>query len=172
METPTSLSTPRLQIVPIQESDHAFIKALMNSPGWLRYIGDRKIRDMAAAQAYIHNNLRASYIKYGHGLMKLISSVNNNTVGICGLLQRDYLNAPDLGFAILPGYEGQGYIREGSSAILQHAKSAMGLSQVHAITTLDNHRCHHLLERLQFARIKEINPDDGKQTFLLYTAEL
>jgi len=67
---------------------------------------------------------------------------------MCGLLQRDALAHPDIGFAYLPDFRRQGYAFEAANAMLAHARDRLRLPRVLAITRPDNHASMRLLERL------------------------
>jgi RimJ/RimL family protein N-acetyltransferase len=69
---------------------------------------------------------------------------------MCGILKRDTLPDPDLGFSFLPEYWSQGYALESAQAVMRHAREALGLGRVVAITTRDNGRSIRLLEKLGF----------------------
>ncbi len=57
-------------------------------------------------QAHIHIHSRVQYARHHKGtrchLVDFHALLETATVGICGLMQRDYLEFPDLGFAFLP----------------------------------------------------------------------
>ena len=46
---PTVCETPRLRLRHVIEDDAPFILALLNDPGWLRFIGDRGVDQLVAA---------------------------------------------------------------------------------------------------------------------------
>lgn len=69
---------------------------------------------------------------------------------MCGFAQRDYLDYPDLGFAFLPPYLGQGYGTEAATALLAYAQSTLLLQQIAAFTSMDNAASIRLLEKLGF----------------------
>jgi RimJ/RimL family protein N-acetyltransferase len=70
-------------------------------------------------------------------------------IGLVGLVKRDYLPEPDLGFALLDAYAGRGLAYEAASAVLPLAR-AQGLQRLLAITDPDNRRSIGLLHRLGF----------------------
>ena len=80
----------------------------------------------------------------------VVEDHSKNPLGLCGLLKRSYLEAPDLGFAILPQHEGQGYMYESSKAIIQEGISKLGLKEVYATTLKSNQRSQRLLRNLGF----------------------
>ena len=53
--------TERLQLREYTLADAPFIFKLMNSPGWLQYIGDRKIASVRDAENYIAKHYLSSY---------------------------------------------------------------------------------------------------------------
>jgi RimJ/RimL family protein N-acetyltransferase len=58
------------------------------------------------------------------------------------------LPLPDLGFALLPEHWGAGYVREASRAVLEHGRTALGLTEVLAITSTHNQRSMATLRAL------------------------
>jgi RimJ/RimL family protein N-acetyltransferase len=150
-----SLETDRLQLRAAVSEDAAFILELLNSPGWLEYIGDRGVRSLNQATVYIKNRLIRSYQRDGHGLLVVMMKDTDQAIGLCGLLKREYLDAPDLGFAVLPAYEGKRYISEASRAILDHGFNQLQLEKIHATTKPSNQRSKYLLQHLGFRFIED-----------------
>ena len=143
-------SSERLSFRHVQTSDAEFVHSLLNSEGWLQYIGDRGVHDLKDAVHYITSNIQVPYGPKGFGLHGISVTGSEELIGLCGLLQRDFLEYPDLGFAILPEYEGKGYIKEASLTILSVARLEHQLSQVMAFTSLDNDRSIGLLIKIGF----------------------
>jgi RimJ/RimL family protein N-acetyltransferase len=146
-----AFDTPRLRIRPLAESDAAFILELVNEPDWLRHIGDRGVPDLEAARRYIAEGPSAMIARHGLGLLAVTRKEDGTPVGICGLLQRDTLPAPDLGFALLARHAGLGLASEAARATLAWGRSTLGLTRILAITNEDNARSIRLLEGLGFA---------------------
>jgi RimJ/RimL family protein N-acetyltransferase len=67
---------------------------------------------------------------------------------MCGLLKRDSLDNPDIGFAFLPQYTEQGYALEIAAATLEHARSFLHIEKISAITDPANERSIRLLQKL------------------------
>jgi|SRR5215467_9352091 len=153
MDAPTIvLETPRLQLREVTLSDAAFVLALLNDPSWLENIGDRGVRSEADAWRYISDTIRAPYRRLGYGLYAVRPHSADGPIGICGLLKRDFLCAPDLGVALLPGFVGRGFASEAARAVIAHAQGQLGITQLYAIVLRRNHRSIRLLERLGFRR--------------------
>lgn len=144
------LDTPRLHMRELVPLDAAFLLGLLNEPAFLRYIGDRGVRDEAGACGYVER-VRAGYAKHGCGLLLVERRADGAPLGICGLIRRDGLDEPDLGFALCAAHEGHGYALEASRAALAHGRDAFGLQRVVAIVAPDNERSKRLLGKLGFA---------------------
>ena len=132
--------------------DAAFFLRLLNEPSWLENIGDRGVRTLADAEGYIRNNIWAAYEAHGFGLYALQLKSNPLPIGLCGLVKRDFLASPDLGFALLPEYWGHGYATEAVRAVRSHAQAGLGIERLYAIVKPGNQRSVRLLEQLGFRR--------------------
>jgi RimJ/RimL family protein N-acetyltransferase len=142
--------TRRLTLRPFALDDAPFILELLNDPDWLRYIGDRGVRTLDDARAYLHNGPIASYARNGFGLMMVELKDGATPIGMCGLIRRAELDDADLGFAFLPAFRGQGYATEAGAAILAHGHDTLGFKRIVAITTQDNAGSMAVLRKLGF----------------------
>jgi RimJ/RimL family protein N-acetyltransferase len=145
-----ALETGRLTLRPIGLGDAPFILGLLNEPSFLLHIGDKGVRTADDARRYIEEGPRASYARFGFGLYMVTLRESGTLLGICGLLKRDWLEDVDLGFALLPPYWRHGYSFEAASAVLAHARGALGLRRIVAITSLGNDPSIRLLGKLGF----------------------
>jgi RimJ/RimL family protein N-acetyltransferase len=163
----TPLATERLTLRPLHGGDAPFIRGLLNEPSFLRYIGDRGVRTLDDARTYIADGPVASYRANGFGLLLVTERATAAPLGICGLLRRPALDAPDLGFAFLPAHWGRGYAFEAARAVLDHSRAALGLGRIVAITSLDNAPSIRLLEKLGFTfeRTLRLAADDEVRLF-------
>jgi RimJ/RimL family protein N-acetyltransferase len=76
-------------------------------------------------------------------------------IGICGLVKREGLNDPDVGFAFLSRYWSSGYAVESAAAVLAHGRDTLRIKRVVAITSPDNQSSIAVLEKigLKFERM-------------------
>jgi RimJ/RimL family protein N-acetyltransferase len=161
--------TNRLTISKVTLKDAPFFLELMNTPNWIKYIGDRNIKTIKEAETYLKKGILKSYATLGYGFYKVALKPNPNTsVGICGLIKREELNIPDLGFALLPQHEGKGYGYESSIAVLEQARNEFGITKVGAITLEVNTNSIKLLEKLNFSFEKKIKPFDDDEELLFF----
>ena len=144
------IKTKNLTIRHLNITDADFILRLTNDPDWLTFIGDKGIRSVDDAVQYIQNGPMAMYQSHGFGLYFVGLNDSETPVGICGILKRDSLEHPDLGFAFLPEFRGKGFAFESAEAVLAHAKSELKLKKILAITLPNNERSKHLLKKAGF----------------------
>ena len=143
--------TKRLILSEITLEDAPFFVALMNTPSFLKYIGDRNIKTLADAEIYLQKGILKSYKQHGFSYYKLnLKGDRNKTIGIVGLLKREQLTNTDMGFSFLPEYESKGYGYEASVAVITLAKETFKLKTLVAITNTDNNKSIKLLEKLGF----------------------
>lgn len=168
--TSMHLETPRLRLRRFTPADAPFLVALLNSPGWLRYIGDRGVRTEADAIGYLERGPQASYAQHSFGLYHVARRVDGVPVGMCGLLKRDYLPDVDVGFAFLPEHCGLGYAVESAAAVIAEGRQRFGLRRIAGITMAENAGSVRVLEKLglRFERMVTVPP---KQESLCYYAK-
>ena len=165
MMLPATRTTERLTLRPFTTDDAAFVLLLVNEPGFVRFIGDRGVKDLDSARSYLRDGPLASYRQHGFGL--LLVEHDNKPIGMCGLLQRETLDAPDLGFAFLAAVAGHGFAREAARAVLTDA-DAQGIARLLAITAIDNDRSIRLLECVGFACAGTTSPDRDDSELLVF----
>lgn len=154
------IATARLLIRPLATTDAPFILRLVTQMSWLHFIGDKGVHDLASAERYLREGPMAMQARHGFALQLVTLRDGGTPIGMCGLLKRDSLPAPDLGFAPLDEYAGHGYAFEAASAIMYVARGTLGLARVLAIATPDNERSAALLARLGF--VPEGTLEDGR----------
>lgn len=142
------LETERLILRWLTTDDAAFILELLNEPSWIRYIGDKGVRTLEDAKNYILTGPLNMYSQLGFGLYLIECKQGRTPIGICGLLKRDTLEYPDIGFAFLSKYQTQGYGFESASATLKYGHEQLHLKRILAITSMDNHGSSKLLEKI------------------------
>ncbi len=160
--------TDRLIIAEVTLHDAPFFLELTNTPHWLKYIGDRNVHSIKAAETFLKNGILKSYQDFGFGFYKLIlKDTPDKAIGIVGLVKRKELEHEDIGFGLLPEYEAKGYGYESAKAIMELAQHKFGLDKITAITSPINKNSIKLLEKLGLSFEKKVIPfDDGKELLL------
>lgn len=161
------IETKRLTIEFTTKKDAPEVQKLFNQPACLKYIGDKNIHDLVAAERYIENNFIASYLQNDFGLYRVELKESKQFIGLCGLVKRDGIDTPDLGFALLSEYEGKGYAEEACLAVIEHCQENLPFKHLYAFTDPENMRSRHLLEKLNFQSAKrESVPEFYKNSFV------
>lgn len=165
------IETERLILCHLAADDAEFILELLNQPSFIRYIGDKGVRTFDDARRYIAEGPVKSYELNGYGLNLVRLKASGTPIGICGVLKRDTLPDPDIGFAFLPSYWNQGYAFESAAAVMAHARETLGLDRILAITSPDNEASEKLLGRigLRFDRLVKLAEDASEVK--LFTTE-
>ena len=163
------LETPRLVLRQLSLDDAEFILALLNEPSFIRYIGDKGVRNLDDARRYLVDGPINSYEQNGFGLYLAELKENGAPIGISGLVKRDTLSDPDIGFAFLPTYWSRGYAVESAAAVMDYARDVLALERVLAITSPDNEASARLLGKigLQFQRL--ISLSEGASEVRLFS---
>ena len=164
------LETDRLILTELRTKDAEFIHKLYNDQNFITYIGDKGIRSAQDSVNFINTGPKQSYKDHKYGLY-LVQLKDATSIGICGLLKRDDLAFPDIGFAILPEFRRMGFIYEASKAVIEDAKNRLHFDNLLAITSPDNNGSINLLKKLGFTLkdiIKRDINDKSVQLYIIY----
>jgi ribosomal-protein-alanine N-acetyltransferase len=161
--------TERLVLRELSAGDAVFLCELLNDPSWLRNIGDRNVKTPQEAEQYIQEKFIGSYKALGFGMYLAELKDGGAPIGLCGLVKRDSLPDPDVGFALLPRFWNRGYALEATNAVMSYARTALKLSKLLAVVKPDNVSSIKLLERLGFCQEGQYRPPSGGTDLMLYT---
>jgi len=144
------ITTARLILREFELTDADFILRLLNSDGWIEFIGDRNVRSVKDAENYIAEKYLPAYSTAGPAMFLVELKSTGESIGMCGLIQRPDLDHADIGYAFLPEFGGQGYAYEAAEATLYYAKNDLKMGDLLAIVTPANLSSIRLLEKLDF----------------------
>ena len=165
------IKTERLTVRPFTFDDAPFILRLLNEPSFIENILDKGVRDLEGAREYLRDGPMASYERHGFGLWRVGLLENDRPIGMAGLIKRDYFDAIDIGYALLPEYCGAGYAFEATSAIMDYAREDLKAEKVLAIVFEENVSSIKLLGRLGFESDGVVRiPGNDKDTKLFVSA--
>lgn len=159
------LETERLRLRQFTLDDTKFIIELLNSPGWIEFIGDRNVKTEEQAIQYLQNGPLKSYLQNGYGL-SMVETKDGQPIGMCGILKRETLENPDIGFAFLKEFTGKGYAYEIANATLSYAMSKLKIPKVSAITLPNNIKSIKLLEKIGMKLIKPFLSEKNEELLL------
>jgi len=155
------LETERLVLRRMTTDDAEFILKLVNEPSFIRFIGDKGVRNHADAVQYIQTGPVTSYQRFGFGLYLVELKESRVPIGMCGLVKRDSLPDVDVGFTFLPAFWSKGYAFEAAVAVKAYGTNVLGIGRLVAITNPDNESSIKLLEKigLRFERMIRLSED-------------
>ena len=161
------VETERLLLRRMTPGDAPFLLELLNEPSFVRFVGDRKVRTVEDAEAYMRRGPLEMYERVGYGMWLAVRKEDGAPIGMCGLILRDTLPAPDIGYALVPRYWGMGYAAEAVAASVAYGRRALGLGRIVAITTHDNDASRRVLERCGFHAAGPIQVGDEELAFFV-----
>ncbi|MEW7277530.1 GNAT family N-acetyltransferase [Aquimarina sp. 2201CG1-2-11] len=167
MITYKEFETERLLITPTIEQDAELIYEMMNSPKFIQYVGNRNISSISEAKKYILDKMLPQLKNFGYSNYTITRKSDTIKVGICGLYDRDGVKGIDIGFGLLPKYEGKGYAFESANRLKEAAFNEFGITVINAITSKHNIASQKLLEKLGLECVgTTILPNEAEELFL------
>lgn len=168
LKQPKAFHSERLTLKPTNIEDAPFLVDLLNSPKWLKYIGDRNIKTIAQAENHIKEKILTQFDRLGYGNYTVIRKSDGVRMGSCGLYDRPGLEGIDIGFAFLPEYEGQGYGFESAKTVLDYVVANFSIDEICAITSLQNKRSQVLLEKIGLKYVKNVKLPGNDEELMYY----
>lgn len=153
-----NLTTTRLVLNSLNLNDKAFIFNLVNTPNWIKFIGDRNVLSLEDAANYIQKILDNPNAHYK--IVRLKETLQ--PIGVITLIKRHYLDHPDIGFAFLPDYYKKGYAFEATNSVLDAIISDKTHTHILATTFKDNVNSIQLLGKLGLTYQKDILVGDDE----------
>lgn len=160
------LQTERLFITNLRLPDSNFIMELVNTSGWLEFIGDRNIHSNSKAKEYIQTIVENPDIDYRVVRLK----ASKQPIGIVTFIKKDNLDHPDIGFAFLSDFEKNGYAEEATSCVLHQLATESKFSTILAVTVPNNVKSIKLLHRLGLTYSHDI--EVNQQSLNVYVASI
>lgn len=163
------LQSTRLSFYQLTLADAPLILRLLNEESFIHNIGDRNVRTLEQAEQYLEAGPLRSYQLHGFGMFRLVRISDGVNIGLAGLVYREYLGIPDVGYAMLPEFSGQGYASEAAQAVFAYGKNVLDLPQIVGIVAPDNIASKRILEKIGLVTLQQIQSADTQQWLDYYT---
>lgn len=157
-----SYNTQRLSLTTLTTDDAEFIMELVNTPEWIKFIGERNIKNSEDAIAYIQKIIANPNVDY----WIVYLPEQKIPIGIITFIKRDYLIHHDIGFAFLAKHTRQGFAFEATKIVLADVINDSSHTNVLATTIKENSNSIQLLIKLGFIFSHEI--EQGGEKLLVY----
>lgn len=107
-----------------------------------------------------------SQARFGFGLLCVELKETGERIGLCGLLKRNWLADPDIGFAFLPRFWSRGYAFESASAVIAWGRAERNVTRVVAIAAPANRGSARVLEKLGLRFERVVHSPEGQESRL------
>lgn len=156
--TSVVLTTERLVLRQIAESDIDLHMNLLNTPAVMRYLGGVQPRAVIAAK---HAASRAGFAAEGFGFMIMEERASGEMVGHCGLRKVAHPAAPnpgdfEIGWLVREDRWRRGYAYEAMRAVMDWGFTAFAAPRIVALTCEANAGSWRLMEKMGMARLPEL----------------
>jgi [ribosomal protein S5]-alanine N-acetyltransferase len=156
MQTSVLLDSERIYLRKLTLKDAPLMLALLNTPKWIQFIGDRNVKSLLDAEKYLENGILKNYDELGYGFYLVVEKLQKQSIGLCGFVKRPELEHPDMGFAFLPEFIGKGYGYEAAKVCLSYGIEILKFETLSAIINEDNVASIGLIKKLGFSYLKNI----------------
>ncbi len=169
MKSYKKFETERLIIQPTSTGDAEFILKLLNSPKYIQFVGDKKLKSTEDAENYIEERMITQLERLGYSSYTVLRKSDNTKIGCVGLYDREGIEGIDIGYSFLPEFEGKGYAFEAAVELKRAAKEEFNLKKLNAITVQENKGSRKLLEKLGFEFKEIIHIPNDPNELMLFT---
>ncbi|KZP33668.1 hypothetical protein FIBSPDRAFT_1036188 [Athelia psychrophila] len=176
-----TLHTPRLtlHIYDISEVDQStLILNVFNDPIMVSNVGDLGLRDNESVVSRIeefhlrpnaHHTILSTECFYYviHLGVDVLASDTASMIGMISLMQRDDESVPDIGWALLNQFAGNGYATEASKEALRHwSQDLSGLKQIRCIMSAENGASRQIALKIGLEEGKVVDRETGKESLV------
>ena len=144
----------------------------MNTPKFIKFVGDRAINSIQDAEKYIQTKMLPQLNTLGYSSYSIITKADGVKIGTCGLYNRDGVDGIDIGFGLLPQYEGLGYAYEAAHRLMKAAFEVFEIKEIKAITSKENLSSQRLLEKLGLEKLGTTKLPNEDHEILHYAKKL
>ena len=163
------LKTERLTLRQLSVNDDKEIFALRSDKQVNKYLGRDPSNTIEDARKFIHKI--EEVVRQNEGIYWAITLADNdNLIGtICLFNFSNENDQAEIGYELLPAFQGQGIMQEAISKVIAFGFDVIGLKAIEAYTHLENENSSKLLEKFNFRKQENIdnNSNDMFVTFKL-----
>jgi ribosomal-protein-alanine N-acetyltransferase len=144
------ITTSRLILRDLEETDVDGIFALDSDPEVLRFIGTPVMKERSEA-AKVIALIRQQYQENGIGRWAMEERATGAFIGWTGLKVENHIRPfpyHDIGYRLLRKYWGQGYATESASACLRYGFDVLNYPEICAAAEAQHHASNHILRKI------------------------
>jgi RimJ/RimL family protein N-acetyltransferase len=168
---PIIFESQRLHARHVGPADAVAMHRVYGDADAMRWVGDGQPLELAQCEHWVEVTLR-NYASRGYGMFALASRESGEVIGFCGLVHPGGQPEVELKYALRRESWGRGLASEAAIAMLNYARSALGIRRVIATTAPENVASHRVLLKAGMRRGELRANEDGSFTQLFaWTAE-
>lgn len=154
------LETERLLLRELNPDDAGDFFNLNENPNVIKYTGDKAFQNIDEAREFLENY--KDYRLNGYGRWAVISKVNNEFLGWCGLKYNSSTDETDVGFRFFEHYWNKGFATESAGACIDYGFKKLKLNTVVGRAMRDNTASVKVLEKLGMKYLRDFDFDGHK----------
>lgn len=147
------LTTPRLVMRPLDESDAERLHALWTSPGVRRFLFDDKVIDLPSTTSHIATSARL-FSGHGYGLWGVRTRDGSRLIGFGGFWHFRDTGDPEILYGVIEGEWSRGYATEIGRRLVAYAGDVLHMPVVRASTDATHAASRRVLEKLDFRLVR------------------
>ena len=165
------IKTETLTLRQLSVNDDKEIFALRSDKQVNKYLDREPSNTIEEARKFIHK--MAEVVKQNEGIYWAITLTDNDHLAgtICLFHFSNENDQAEIGYELLPAFQGQGIMQEATSKVISFGLDVIGLKAIEAYTHLENKNSLKLLEKYNFKKQENIdsNSNDKFVIFKLST---
>ena len=137
------------RIEPWGEGDLPLLEQLLGDPAMMEHLGGPESHEKIAER-------HERYVSAESGLFKIFDEATGEGIGWVGYWEREWRDEEvyEIGWSVLPAFQGRGLARAGTAQAVAHARSAGRRRFLHAFPSVDNAPSNAVCARAGFALLE------------------
>jgi [ribosomal protein S5]-alanine N-acetyltransferase len=158
------LQTERLTLKPFAESDLDVVERIFVNKFVRRYLFDDEIIERGQIEEFI-NISNQTFSKKKYGLWLIVLNESQVIIGVTGLWHFFEEQQPQLLYALLPEYAGEGFATEAARKIVEYSFSELDFEHLDASCDAPNFDSQKVAQRLGMKKIREESINESPTVF-------
>lgn len=155
--------TERLLVRHITDGDVDAMCAVYGDAKAMQWVDDGRPLDREGCLRWIEVT-KENYATRGYGMSALVLKETGAVAGFCGIVHPSNQPEPEIKYALLKEYWGQGLATEAVEGMLVYAAKQLGLRRVIATTAPENEPSHRVLLKVGMSDLETTCNEDGSHT--------
>lgn len=153
------LTTGRLVLRPLRESDLDELAAIYADPDSMRFLGGPRTREDTRTRL---GWMIGAHRDQGFGLWATTLREDGALIGRCGILVQDVegVREHEIAYTLGSRWWGHGYATEAATAIRDHARSQLGFDRLISLIAPDNVASHAVAKRIGMIHERDLVFED------------